>query len=237
MTSNNYDSNNLRTQVLTVRIPTELKERLQNVSRFKLRSRMSQTVINYLKISEILIVREDSTKFSWDNSDLAILPIKFILKLFEQVNKKLNDDEKFAFWAQFGDESGQFLNDIFSIIGIPQKDYLKMFEIIKKFGWFNYTLEKIDNNSAIIKIPKNFAPKPYIYALIHRIVYKVRYPGTWNKNVIDGKYPGDAEKDKKEAKKWRDNYYIKDVKNLLGIEEDKQNNSQFYYFNVLKVNL
>jgi len=233
---NNNDIEDQKTQVLTIRIPTDLKKKLQYIAQFKLNNKLSQTSINYLNLSDILIVRDDNTKFSWDNSDLSIYPIKFILKLFEQINKKLNDDEKFMFWAQFGDETGQYLNDIFSIMGIDPKDYLTMFNIIKKFGWFSYVVEKIDFSTSIIKIPKDYAPKPFIYALIHRLVYKVRFPTTWNNNVIEGRFPGDPEKDKKETKKWFDNYYIKDVKNLLGIDEDKQNNSQFYYLNVLKIN-
>ena len=66
-----------------------------------------------------------------------------------------------------GDKVGQYLSNLYILMGVQDFDYKKMFEIIKHLGWFSYTI--VDET---IVIPKDFWEKPFIYAMLYRIITK-----------------------------------------------------------------
>ncbi|MBD3350143.1 MAG: hypothetical protein GF364_01500 [Candidatus Lokiarchaeota archaeon] len=235
MSENDKDVTKKKSQILTVRIPTDLKTRIEEIAHYKLNSKLSRTSHNYLKMSEIMIVKEDTTKISWDNSRLNIFPERFIKEIFQQLNRKLSEDEQFSIWAQFGDQIGQYLNDIFAITNVGADDYLSMFNVIKALGWFDFTRHPIDDNNDMILIPKSFATKPFVYAMVYRIIKKTHFPPEWNRRVLNRDFPGDKEKDKKDYRKWLERYYEPTILNPLGVDDNLQSKHNFYYFRQLKV--
>lgn len=230
--------------ILTIRVPKELKSKLEDVSRVNLNSKISRTAQNYLKLCEIMIIREDSMKVSWDNSKLIIFHEEFIKDLINLINSKLNDTEKFTIWADLGDKTGKYLNDVLSISNIKSDDYLKIMQIIKAMGWFDYSINIYDDANDIVLIPKSFMNKPFVYAFVYRLLQKTHYPNEWNMNLLEGYMkpnPHDPKKDKDNFKRYQDqldqyyNNYNNTVQKVLQIDEEKQRDSNFYYFKRLKV--
>jgi hypothetical protein len=227
------------TDILTLRISKELKSKLEDVSKANLNSivnlKVSRTALNYLKLSEIMIIREDSMKVGWDNSKLIIYHEGFLKDLIDKLNVKLSDPEKFTIWADMGDNVGKYLNDVLSISNVKNDDYLKIFQIIKAMGWFDYTINILDEANDIVLIPKSYMSQSFVYAFVYRLVQKARFPPEWNWSVLRNQNPFDPKKDSKEHNKWRDQYYIGTIQNVLQVDEEKQRDSNFYYFKRLKV--
>lgn len=216
----NNGSRNEDTSVLTIRIPKSLKDNIDGIKN-RMNSKLSRVVQNYLKLSEIMIVREDNTKFGIDNDGLCIFPESLIKYIFDILKENITSTENFQMSAKLGDEMGKYLNNIFSLKDIDDSDYVTMFEIIKNFGWFNYTISA--GSPSYILIPKSFGTKPMVYALVYRILTKTRFPPEWDSALLDTPEKGER----------KDRY--KNIKDELSPYIKKQNAMNFYFFRKLKI--
>lgn len=235
MSNNDNNERKKKTEILTVRVPGELKDRIKYIAKDRLHSRISRVSNNYLRMSDIMVIKSDLSKIGWDNSKLMIFPYRYFQRIFDLLSRKLNRDEQFNVWSALGDEVGQYLNDIYSIKRIEDNDYISMFDIVKNMGWFSYSLAPISDDEDMVLIPKSFATKPFVYAMVYRLINKTHYPPEWNYRVINRDPPGDPEKDKKDRKKWIERYYDPYVASTLEVDEEAQRTHNFYYFRKLRV--
>ena len=208
------------TSVLTLRIPQSLKDNIDGIKN-KMNSKLSRIVQNYLKLSEIMIVREDNTKIGIDNDGLCIFPESLVKYIFDIINVNFASAENFEISAKLGDEMGKYLNNIFSLKDIDNSDFIAMFELIKNLGWFNYTISA--GTPSYILIPKSFGSKPMVYALVYRILTKTRFPPEWDTALLDTPEKGEK----------KDKY--KSIKDELSPNIKKQDAMNFYYFRKLKI--
>ena len=211
---------NESTSVLTLRIPKSLKDDIDGIKN-KMNSKLSRIVQNYLKLSEIMIVREDNTKIGIDNDGLCIFPESLVQYIFDIINVNFASAENFEIWAKLGDEMAKYLNNIFSLKDIDNTDCIAMFELIKNLGWFNYTISA--GSPSCILIPKSFGTKPMVYALVYRILTNTRFPPEWDAALLDTLEKGEK----------KDKY--KSIKDELSPYIKKQDSMNFYYFRKLKI--
>ncbi len=139
MSSKKADENK---KIITVRVKPNLYQDIERIAA-DMSSNRSRISENYLKMSEIMKIKEDSTKIGWDNMPLAVYPGWFMQEMMIIMTNDLNTDNRFEKLCELGDKMGDYLNDIFSIKSIGKKDFKSKLEIIKKLGWFNYVKKNL----------------------------------------------------------------------------------------------
>ncbi|MHA1869907.1 MAG: hypothetical protein ACTSU2_11250 [Promethearchaeota archaeon] len=229
--STNTQNNSNKSLILTLRIPSELKDRILKISQ-RLNIKLSKAAQNYLELSDFLIIRGDRSIIGYDNDNITLFPSSIITEFFRILNTDINSANRFQIWLELGDKLGIYLNNIFLLLEIPPNDFLKMFEIIQNLGWFKYQV--IDNT---IVIPKTFGSKPLIYSMVYRIVTKLKHPPNWTPELLDLKYPYNKNtSDKKEKqinREFESNY--ENIRNTIDPDLEKENILNFYFFRKLKI--
>ena len=145
---------------ITVRIDEELESVLNYVSENLLFDKRGNIIRNYLRLADVLGIRNDGTITGYNNRLLMVMKHETLQNILTSVDPELQ--------ASIGDSMALYINDICRIKGNSALEY--KLDLSNKMGWFNPTIDSEMN----VQIPYEFGPENYVKSFCYRLTNEKR---------------------------------------------------------------